>query len=103
MGMVNLLQIGQGYKRYNWLLILIAPLLLYLIPNNAVFNGTSVCIFKNVFGFECYGCGMTRAIFSLMYLDFSGAYNYNHLVVIVAPILIYIWIKSISVRLNNRK
>ena len=46
---------------------------------------------------------MTRAIFSLLYLDFSGAYNYNHLVVIVAPILIYIWIKSISVKLNNRK
>ena len=40
---------------------------------------------------------------SKIYLDFAGAYHFNHLVVIVAPILIYIWIKSISDKLNNRK
>ena len=103
MGMVKLFQIGQNYKRYNCFLILIAPLTLYLIPKDAIFKGASVCLFKNLFGVECYGCGMTRAIFSLIYLDFAGAYHFNHLVVIVAPILIYIWIKSISDKLNNRK
>lgn len=103
MDMVKLLQTGQEFNRFRWVLILVAPFFLYLIPLDAIFHGTTLCLIKNTFGVECYGCGMTRALFSLLYLDFDGAFHYNRLVVIVAPVLIFIWIKSIIFSFRKRK
>lgn len=72
------------------------PVLLYAIPLGWITHGgPTICLFKNLFGTECYGCGMTRAIFSLLHFDFSSAYAYNRLVFLVAPILAYLYIKEV--------
>jgi hypothetical protein len=75
--------------------LLVFPVILYFIPMDW-FNGEyTVCLFKNIFGHDCYGCGMTRAVISAIQFDFNAACNYNKLVVIVLPMLIYIWIKTL--------
>jgi hypothetical protein len=71
------------------------PILLYLIPLNWLNRQHSICLIKNIFGFECFGCGITRAIISAVQFDFNSAYNYNHLVIIVLPIFIYVWTKMV--------
>lgn len=72
------------------------PAVLYAIPIGWITHGGhTICLFKNIFGTECYGCGMTRAVFSLMHFDFSNAYAYNKLVVVVAPVLAYIYLKEV--------
>ncbi|MDR1341225.1 MAG: DUF2752 domain-containing protein [Prevotellaceae bacterium] len=48
-----------------------------------------------MFGHDCYGCGMTRAVISAIQFDFNSACIYNKLVVIVLPLLMYIWIKTL--------
>ena len=35
------------------------------------------CVFKEIFGIFCPGCGMTRAYISLLYLDFRSAFLYT--------------------------
>lgn len=75
--------------------MLLLPFLVYMIPIEGIFNGKSICLFKNVFGVECWGCGITRAIFSALYLRFADAWEYNHLVVIVLPILVFEWLRSV--------
>ncbi|MBR2611820.1 MAG: DUF2752 domain-containing protein [Clostridia bacterium] len=35
------------------------------------------CVFKEIFGIFCPGCGMTRAYISLLYLDFRSAFLYH--------------------------
>ena len=35
------------------------------------------CIFKEITGFECLGCGMTRAVISALKLDFKAAFSYH--------------------------
>ena len=75
--------------------LIIFPILLYLIPLNWLNGQHSICLIKNIFGIECFGCGITRAIISAVQLDFKSAYNYNHLVVIVLPIFIYVWTKIV--------
>lgn len=72
------------------------PVLLYCIPLERVLHGHSVCLFRNLLGTECYGCGMTRALFSLLHLDFVAAWGYNRLVVIAAPLLLYLYLKEVA-------
>lgn len=72
------------------------PAVLYAIPPERVMHGHTVCLFRNLFGTECWGCGMTRALFSLLHLDFTAAWNYNRLVVLVAPLLLYLYVKEVA-------
>jgi hypothetical protein len=46
-----------------------------------------------LFDKECFGCGITRAIQHAIHFDFYTAWNYNKLVVIVAPVLFFLWLK----------
>ena len=60
------------------------------------FNIGIPCIFYEVTNLYCPGCGITRAIISLLKLDFYQAFRFNPLVIILLPFLliynIYIWI-----------
>lgn len=50
------------------------------------------CLFRLLFNFECLGCGLTRAFVALCRFEFVKAYNYNHLIIIIAPLLFIIWV-----------
>jgi len=54
----------------------------------------SICLFKNLFGVECYGCGITKAIIASLQLDFIRAFKYNMLIVVVMPLIVYLWAKE---------
>lgn len=75
---------------------LLLPVVLYCIPLEKVLHGHTICLFHNLFGTDCYGCGMTRALFSLLHFDFGAAWGYNRLVVIVAPLLLYLYIREVA-------
>ncbi len=76
-------------------LLLLLPVVLYMIPTKGVYSGESICIFTNIFGVECWGCGITRAIFSALYFRFAEAWEYNRLVIIVLPLLLLLWLKTV--------
>lgn len=35
------------------------------------------CLFEYFFGIPCPGCGMSRAVFSVLKLDFAAAFSYH--------------------------
>ncbi len=35
------------------------------------------CFFQSIFGFDCPGCGMSRAVFSALRLDFAAAFSFH--------------------------
>jgi hypothetical protein len=72
--------------------ILLIPALLFFIPIQWLEKQHSICLYKLITGRECYGCGMTRAVLSALHFNFSSAFNFNKLVVIVLPLLIFIWV-----------
>lgn len=76
-----------------WLAI---PLLFILVPTAALETGYSICLFKNVFGQDCPGCGMTRAISRVFHADFVGAFYQNKSVVVVFPLLCFIYTQKVA-------
>ena len=38
------------------------------------------CPIRRITGYPCFGCGMTRAVISLLKLDFSAAFQYHAMV-----------------------
>lgn len=71
----------------------IIPLVFLFLPADYFNNGKSVCVSKTVFDVECYGCGITRAIQHLIHFQFEEAWHFNKLSFIVAPLIIFLWIK----------
>lgn len=46
------------------------------------------CIFKQLTGFDCPGCGSQRAIHCLLHGDIGGAWHFNPAVIVAIPILV---------------
>ena len=84
------------YNLKSFFFILL-PISLYLVPTKFIFteNHVPICLFRLLFDKECWGCGTTRSIFSLLYFRFEEAYTYNKLIVIIAPLIAFLWIREI--------
>jgi len=67
----------------------VVPFGLMLIPASFVESAHTVCLFNNIFHVDCPGCGITRAVLSVLHGDFAKAFYYNRLVVLVFPLLCY--------------
>jgi hypothetical protein len=93
-------------KKKDWLkscLLLVA----FLSPVSFLFlradffdSGNSICLSQILFKTNCLGCGMTRAIQHFIHFEFQTAINYNPLVMLVFPLLVYLWV-SFFIRMFN--
>jgi|TARA_B110000971_G_C19976356_1_gene485133 hypothetical protein len=81
--------------------VLAAVLLtVYYLPTEFLFhNPTSFCIHKNLLHFDCPGCGMTRALHSLLHGQFRQAIIFN---IAIAPFTILIVQHFLSYILPSR-
>ena len=73
--------------------ILLLSFLYYKI--NKIYHIGFKCVFHEITNLYCPGCGITRAIFSLMELDIIEAIKYNILIITVIPIVIFNYIIKI--------
>lgn len=76
-------------------LYLLLPLVFFLIPTSWLEGHRSICLIYNVFGVRCPGCGMTRALSCAVHGRFKQAFQYNWLVVVVLPLLGYVWLRGL--------
>lgn len=58
-------------------------------------NPYSICFFKLLTGHDCWGCGITRAFGALFNLQFKQAVEFNPRIVIVAPLMSWIWASAL--------
>lgn len=75
--------------------IIVNVILIFLLYNIPVDNNSlleNLCIFKMIFGKECWNCGMTRAFLSILHTNFDEAIYYNHNSIIVFPFTVFIYI-----------
>lgn len=82
-------------KSIKLLILVLIPVVLYAIPLESICNGNTICVFTNIFGVECWGCGITRAIFSALHFRFYDAWEYNPFFVVVLPLLLFFWMRTV--------
>ncbi|MBP3921237.1 MAG: DUF2752 domain-containing protein [Bacilli bacterium] len=84
------------------LIIIITIIFLYTYKYlNKIYHIGIPCIFHKITNLYCPGCGITRAIFSLMQLDIKEAIKYNPLFIILLPFLITYLIIYINYYIKN--
>lgn len=74
-------------KLFYFLILLISYLLL-----SHYFHIYVVCLFKEITGFYCPGCGVTRMLYSIVTFNFYQAFRYNPLLFIFLPFGMYLYV-----------
>ena len=70
-------------------------LTLLLLPSNTFDHGKSICLSRLLLNSECPGCGMGRACLHALHFEWRTAWSYNHLFVVVLPLLAYLWAQEV--------
>ena len=93
----------KKFINFNIITLLCLPILFIVAVKFKVtnFSDHSICLFKLFTGHNCWGCGMTRAFYELFNLNFLEAYRFNPRIVIVAPLLFYIWLQTLYRELKS--
>ena len=81
-------------KYLNNLFLLSILTILLLLLQKLIYSNKTLCLFNNILGIECYGCGTYRGIISLLNIEIINALNYNINVLVILPLLLYICIKK---------
>ena len=83
------------WHKIEFFLIILGLILIYLIPLDYV-EGRSFCIFYNLYGLKCLGCGFSRAFFNMTRLNIAEAIAYNKLILVLGPVAIIILFTEIK-------
>lgn len=86
------------------IIISLMPVFFYIgVKFMVAYNPHSICLCKLLTGHECWGCGITRAFNALFNMQFTKAYEYNPRIVIVAPLMLVIWLQTLTKEIKLTK
>lgn len=69
-------------------------------PSNQFFF--PVCPFRAITGFVCPGCGSTRGLHSLVHGDIVGAFEFNPLLILSLPFLLFALVRYTTAAVTGR-
>ena len=76
-------------RRLAAVLLTLALVFIYFSPKELISRDSNPnCIHRKILSVKCPGCGMTRAIYSILHSDLKNALRLNFAVVFVFPLLV---------------
>lgn len=84
----------KPFKVWGGFFLLLGVLLLSILIPPFHEGRFSICLFKNVFGIPCPGCGMTRAFLFLGHGDIYGAIRLNPNSLLAFSIVVSLWLNK---------
>jgi len=80
------------FLRLSNFLFIFTPLFLPFISLEWLEKQETICLYTNLTGESCYGCGITKSIIAFIQFDFLESYHFNKIIIIVGPLLFYLWL-----------
>jgi hypothetical protein len=68
--------------------VLVVLFVFYNTPKKYLGDTYPICLYRIVFREKCFGCGTTRAVWSILHLNIGGALVYNKLIILIFPLLV---------------
>ncbi|GAB4132491.1 MAG: hypothetical protein Fur0041_03860 [Bacteroidia bacterium] len=93
MNKVKLIKFIKATAILIWIAV---PFLLWFLPADYFDTGRAACLSKVLLDRECPGCGLTRAVQHAMHFEFTAAWEFNKLVVIIFPLMVMIYFHVIG-------
>jgi hypothetical protein len=75
--------------------IIILGIIFFSMPKTYLGDTFPICLYRIILNRKCIGCGITRAVWSVLHLDFAGAYEYNKMIIVSFPLIMGCIIKWI--------
>lgn len=92
----------EKIKDFYFIFSLFCIFVVYLLISNIL--GIYIpCLFHEITGFFCPGCGITRMLHSILVLDFYQAFRYNQLIFVFLPVALYLYVDDVVKRKNKQK
>ena len=85
-----------------WTLLAVLAVGILSVFNPAQSQLFPPCPFRAFTGFDCPGCGSTRALHQLLHGDVAGAVALNPLLLVFAPILGYALLSTVTLAARGR-
>ena len=99
---IDLYYQGKNVMSYKRRVLLMLLLLTYFSVVFFVMKKTGItCVFLYFLGVPCPGCGMTRALRSVLRFEFLQAFRYNPLIYCMPYVFAYIFIDFKNKKLHN--
>jgi len=95
---LNYKKILKGLGIVIWCSI---PFFVLFFPVSRLEQAGDICLSKLVFDMECLGCGLTRATFYIVKLNFAMAWQLNKLSFITTPVFILFYFHILGRLLNK--
>ena len=89
------------FSKIYLVFLIVLPIPFFILPANYFDTGESLCMSKILLDRECFGCGITRAIQHAIHFDFISAWRFNKLVILVVPVLLFLWLNEIKKSLKK--
>lgn len=68
-------------------IIILSALVIFVYISNPREGPIFPCMFNKITGLYCPGCGMTRAVHSMLKFDFYQSFRYNSLLYLMPPLI----------------
>jgi Protein of unknown function (DUF2752) len=77
--------------------------LLAIIPTTMLLGLPHFCLFRDLVGVECLGCGMVRAASCMANGDIEGAAQFNRLVFVLVPLVCTVVVRDVFQLARRRR
>jgi Protein of unknown function (DUF2752) len=80
---------------------ILLALVLLVLPADFFNRGPAICLSVLLFDVECYACGLTRACMHALHFQWKEAWEFNHLVVVVLPLVAFVYAQEAWYHVKN--
>lgn len=91
---------NRPFRKSTWPMLLFIIVIYYSVIHLS--RSSTSCVYQNIFGIPCPGCGMTRSYKAFLHADFEQAFYYHPLFLLVPIVIILVGYQFYLIKKKRR-